>query len=99
MPGDESNLSKIRPRKYPKSVKNCPQICPQGPLGGLLEALGGSWEGLGGLLGRLGHVLARLETVLGCHGSLEAVLGALRPNKPQQAPARGQPKIAPGLRL
>ena len=44
--------------------------------------LGVSWGvlgGLGRLLGRLGRVLARLETVLGRHGSLEAVLGALRP--------------------
>ena len=30
-------------------------------------------------MGRLKRVLARLETVLGRHGSLEAVLGALRP--------------------
>ena len=36
---------------HPKSIKNRPKICPEGPLGGVLEALGGllgvSWGYLG----------------------------------------------------
>ena len=73
-----------------------------GLWGGSWAVLGASWGilgHLGGILGRLKCVLARFETVLGRHGSLEAVLGALSRNKAQQGAVRGQPKIAPGLRL
>ena len=47
-------------------------------MGRVLGGLGCLLGHLGGALGQLKHVLARLETVLGRHGSLEAVLGALR---------------------
>ena len=70
-----------------------------GSLGGVLGGLGCLLEHLGGVLGRLKRVLARLEIVLGRHGSLEAVLDALRCNKVGQGGAPGQPKIALGLRL
>ena len=49
-------------------------------MGRVLGGLGCLLGHLGGVLGRLKRVLARLETVLGRHGSLEAVLGALRRN-------------------
>ena len=52
--------NKFGPRRpltneIPRTIKDQPKICPQGPLGGFLEALGrllgGSWGALGGLLG------------------------------------------------
>ena len=60
-----------------------------GSLGGILEGswqplgvswgcLGRSWAHLGVVLEQLGRFLACLETILCHHGSLEAVLGALR---------------------
>ena len=53
---------KKKSKIHPKSIKNRPKICPQGPLGGLLEALGqlleGSWGPLGGLLGLSWPILA-----------------------------------------
>ena len=43
------NIGQISSKSY-LNQKILPNICPQGPLGGLLEALGGYWKALGGFL-------------------------------------------------
>ena len=49
----DNKFTKKIQKIHPKSIKHRPKICPQDPLGGLLEAigslLGGSWGAVGGI--------------------------------------------------